>query len=85
MIPGGGTLQPGPAFTTFNFPAGLFQWEGGTINGGTLINTGSMTVGATGSPTLGGTGTLFNLGTLVVAANNLSLVTGATITNSRPD
>ena len=41
-----------------------------------------MTVGATGTPTLGGTGTLFNLGTLVVVANNLGLVTGATITNS---
>jgi len=62
-----GLLQPGPAGATFNFPAGLFHWQGGLIDGGTLTNTGVITLSGTGNKDLGATGVLLNQGTINVA------------------
>ena len=51
---------------TFEFPAGLFQWTGGTINtnGNTLTNTGFLTLSNSGPVYLVGNGTLANQGTI---------------------
>ncbi len=44
-LTGGGSLNIGDAGATFDFPAGMFQWSGGSINGpGTLDNTGTITI-----------------------------------------
>jgi hypothetical protein len=74
-----GALQIGAGGATFNFPTGLFQWTGGTLKlqGNTLTNAGTMTLGSTTSNTfealetqdsagnvLAG-GTLLNTGTIV--------------------
>ena len=40
-----GTLNVGTAGATFDFPAGVFQWTGGTITGGGgLLNNGVITI-----------------------------------------
>jgi RHS repeat-associated protein len=46
ILLGSGLLCVGTAGATFDFPAGLFQWDGGGINlaGNTLTNAGSMTL-----------------------------------------
>jgi len=48
------------ADTTFNFPAGLFQWQGGTIQVGSHVFTNAGVITANGTLT----GTLTNTGTL---------------------
>jgi uncharacterized membrane protein len=77
-----GVLNIGGGGATFNFPAGMFQWTGGVINvqGNTLTNAGTMTLGSAtsnsletvrsgngngfGAPVLPG-GQLLNKGTIV--------------------
>ena len=46
-----GTLPIGNGGATFDFPAGLFQWSGGTIDvsAGSLTNTGSLTITGDGT------------------------------------
>jgi hypothetical protein len=51
---------------TFNFPSNLFQWNGGSIGGGTLTNLGTMTLASTNSKTLTGVGILVNPGQVIV-------------------
>lgn len=60
-----GLLAVQPAGATFNFPAGMFHWTGGVINGGTagLNNTGYIHLSGTGTRYLGGV--LNNAGTIV--------------------
>lgn len=43
-----GSISIGSAGATFNFPAGLFQWSGGSI----VVSTGTLTNAATGFITL---------------------------------
>ncbi len=50
----GGTITIGAAGATFNFPSGLLQWTGGTIDGGgvaTLINADTIAFPGAGSRT----------------------------------
>jgi hypothetical protein len=85
-----GTLVIGAAGATFNFPAGLFQWTGGTINAsaGTLTNkasTGFITLNGTGTEFL--SGTLANAGTITQTTpgsgnNILAFNSGAVLNNS---
>jgi len=60
----GGTLFVVAAGTTFDFPAGLFEWTGGMLHGGTsgLNNTGDMLLAGSSTKTL--QGTLHNTGTI---------------------
>ena len=67
-----GTLTIGAAGATFNFPAGMFQWSGGMIegNGSTsspsmLANTGAITLTGSGTKTLYSGLTLDNSGTII--------------------
>ena len=78
-----GTLAIGNGGATFNFPAGLFQWSGGTIDvsNGSLTNTGSLTI--TGDRTQedlyggGGSNALINQGAIVQDdLSNLTLTVG---------
>ncbi len=61
-----GQVNIGTAGATFNFPSGMFQWTGGTINtnGNTLTNIGAMTLANAGNVYLVGNGTLANQGTI---------------------
>ena len=61
-----GQVNIGTAGATFNFPSGMFQWTGGTINtnGNTLTNIGAMTLANAGNVYLVGNGTLVNQGTI---------------------
>ena len=75
-----GDLLIGSAGATFNFPAPLFQWSGGTLTvpfqGQPLVNAGTMTLGnsATVLVTLNGDGTLLNQGTIEQdGANDLNI------------
>ena len=56
----------GAGGATFDFPAGMFQWTGGTINtnGNTLTNTGAMTLANANGVVLTGNGSLVNQGTI---------------------
>jgi uncharacterized membrane protein len=81
LLAGGASdnLLIGSGGATFNFPAGMFQWTGGTINlqGNTLTNAGTLTLGSptasttetlearTGISTVVPGGRLLNLGTIV--------------------
>jgi hypothetical protein len=49
-----GVLEIGAGGATFNFPTGLFQWTGGTVNlqGNTLTNAGTMTLGSASTNTV---------------------------------
>ena len=69
-----GLLTVGTRGATFNFPSGMFQWSGGSIdlNGQTLTNTGVMTLSNTSAagPVCLGVytgGTLANQGTIDLA------------------
>src|SRR5262249_25073043 len=59
------SLTVGADGANINFPAGMFQWTGGTLNGGTggLTNQGSLTLA--GSATKSLSGTLTNQGTII--------------------
>jgi hypothetical protein len=79
----GGTLKVG-AFpgnnVTFNFPAGLFHWNGGNTidtNGNTLTNAGSTTID--GTVNVVGGGDLVNSGTLVAVSGGTLTVGGGCI------
>jgi hypothetical protein len=61
IVLGSGTLHPGSG-ATFAFPAGLLQWTGGTIDGGTLTNEGGITLAGPADKRLGGTAVLENHG-----------------------
>jgi uncharacterized membrane protein len=93
---GGNNLLIGSGGATFNFPAGMFQWTGGTINlqGNTLTNAGSMTLGSatasttetletrTGISTIVPGGRLLNLGTIVQqGAGSLNIDDTAVVDN----
>jgi len=41
IILNSGALQSGADGVVFNFPTGLFQWQGGTLSG-TFTNTGDL-------------------------------------------
>lgn len=74
-----GTLLVDSVGASFDFPAGLFQWTGGTIGGsGTLTNTGSMTVGGPGSPDL--RGSLADAGTISQTGGDLLTGGGGQLT-----
>jgi uncharacterized membrane protein len=49
-----GALSIGAGGATLNFPAGMFQWTGGALNlqGNTLTNAGTLTVGSATSSTV---------------------------------
>jgi YD repeat-containing protein len=66
-----GTLAVDPAGATFDLPAGMFQWTGGTISGGTLTNSGALTLSGTGSKFLGSV--LNNVGTIDHVSGTLLL------------
>ena len=73
------------AGATFNFPAGLFQWLGGTLDGGAagFNNTGFITLAGADFKGLGGV--LNNAGTIVHAGTgNLTLVTANGVLNNLP-
>jgi hypothetical protein len=68
-----GTINIGSAGAIFNFPGGLFQWTGGTLNtnGDSFVNapTGTINLAGSGAGTLTGPGTsAVNLGTIVSTA-----------------
>ncbi len=82
---GSGTLFLAGA-TTFNFPAGLFQWNNGNFNleGYTLTNTGTMALSNPSGTTvvLAGGGTLANQGAInVTGTGDLQLQYGAILDN----
>jgi RHS repeat-associated protein len=69
---GAGTVRLGSGIinvtltdATFNFPAGLFQWTGGTLQGDTLTNTGTITLSGAATKSLATTA-LNNPGTIAV-------------------
>src|SRR5579875_3220963 len=73
LIPtfGDGTIQIGTTSTdtvTFDFPSGMFQWQGGNIIGpGTLTNSGDMQLAGNGSSNSLANGvTLINTGTMTL-------------------
>jgi hypothetical protein len=79
-----GELDVGSGGATFSFPAGYFQWQGGTINGG----SSGLTVAANKFLTLSGADTkvlfnqLNNAGTIVqTEAGNLNIADNSTLTN----
>ena len=88
-----GTLVIGQGVATFDFPDGLFQWSGGTIDvdNGSLTNAGSLTI--TGDGTGNATqeelysanyvnNTLINQGAIVqYGLSNLTLTTVAVLDN----
>jgi YD repeat-containing protein len=80
----GGTLTAG-AGATVAFPAGMFQWTGGDLQG-TLTNTGTLTLFGSGDKPLGDGAVLNNAGTIVQAdSGNLVNEQGATATvNNQP-
>ncbi len=77
-----GGLEIGSSGATFDFPQGLFQWQGGSINvdlGGTLSNTGFLTLNNTSAITLStiAPGDMINTGEVdQTGAGNLSLFSG---------
>lgn len=64
---------------TFNFPAGLLHWVGGTIFGNPLTNSGSITVSGSADKTIGGT---FNNGGTIVETDAGNLVVSGTLNNN---
>jgi uncharacterized delta-60 repeat protein len=49
---------------TFNFASGYFQWTGGAISGGTLVNANVLTLASSNDKALNGA-TLDNIGTVI--------------------
>jgi hypothetical protein len=74
-----GTLTVGSGGATFNFPAGMFQWTDGTINGGPLTNTGTITLPGTGFPNL--STTVNNAGTIVETGSYSLYLSNGTVNN----
>ena len=69
-----GGLYIGAAGATFEFPAGMFAWSGGTISGldgGVLINTGSITLTSAGAKDLNNGIVLDNTGTISDNGSNV--------------
>ena len=81
---GSGIINVSLTNAAFNFPAGLFQWTGGTLQGlagSTLTNDGTMTLSGSGNMSLS-TVALTNNGTIdLTGPGNLNLGT-TTITNA---
>ncbi len=76
-----GFLSTGPQGATFNFPAGLFQWTGGTIdNTGGLTNQGTITLAGSNDLTFG-PGALDNTGTIIQTGGEFSLDPNTTLLN----
>ncbi len=84
-----GTIDIGTAGATFNFPAGLFNWSGGTIQGNgsnsVLTNTGTITLTGGGAKVLFDGLTLNNSGTIdedgTSGTNDWEFSTGAVLNN----
>ena len=73
------------AGATFNFPTGMFQWLGGTLDGGAagFNNTGSITLAGPALKSL--RGVLNNVGTIVHAGTGgLIFATANTVLNNLP-
>jgi hypothetical protein len=65
-------LYIGSGGATFNFPAGLLQWTGGTLNipaNATLTNAGTLTASATSYINVQNDGALVNNGLFTVSGN----------------
>ncbi len=78
---GFGTLSVGSGGATFDFPAGMFQWDGGFVDGpGSLTNSGAMTLDGAGDSLESGV-VLVNSGTLTVSGDGETLA-GGTVDNS---
>jgi hypothetical protein len=80
-------LEIGPGGATFDFPAGLFHWNGTfDVTHGNLINAGSLTVDHyhQNDAVLSGPGQLINNGTINLAgtAPRLAIAGTATLVNS---
>ncbi len=76
-----GSLDVDTAGATFNFPAGLFRWEGGTIaaaasNSNVLLNTGFITLSTSTDKLLRYNLTLENQGTITDNQGNLRFYYG---------
>jgi hypothetical protein len=87
VLLGSGTLTVGSRGAVFNFPAGLFQWVGGSLSipaNATLVNNGTLTGNTATSIGLALNGNLVNNGTLTVTGNG-SLISSGTgsLTNNR--
>jgi hypothetical protein len=84
-----GTLAAGGGLsgTTFNFPAGLFQWTGGTIDthNGFLTNAATgfitLTASAPATPTLNASYTVYNQGTITQGPGTTLQVAGTPLQN----
>ena len=63
---------------SFNFDPGLFQWTGGTIQGGNLTNLGSITIAGSGTPTLSNA-TLTDLSTIDWTGGVLAIKANASL------
>ncbi len=78
---GFGTLSLGSGGATFNFQAGMFQWDGGFVIGpGSITNSGAMTLDGAGDALENGA-VLVNSGTLTVSGNG-ETITAGTVDNS---
>jgi hypothetical protein len=84
VLTSSGHLNAGSGGATFSFPAGYFQWQGGTIDGGAA----GLTVAAGKFLTLSGGATkvlfhqMSNAGTIVQTdAGSLAIGDGSTLTN----
>jgi hypothetical protein len=80
-------LEIGPGGATFDFPAGLFHWNGTVdVTHGNLTNAGSLTADyyQAGAAVLTGTGQLINNGTINLAGNapRLAIAGNATLVNA---
>ena len=85
IILSAGTLQLDAA-TTFDFPAGVFQWSGGYIdtNSQTLTNTGDIVLDDASADVLYGGGSLLNQGTMeLTSAGTLELENGGTVLDNQ--
>ncbi|MEM7706293.1 MAG: hypothetical protein AAF358_12110 [Pseudomonadota bacterium] len=71
----GGRLQIASAGLTFNFPDGLFHWQGGTMAGSQLINRAFLTLSGPDSKTLSNT-VIENQGTVRHTGGELTLAGG---------
>jgi hypothetical protein len=82
-----GTYAVAPGGATFNLPASMLQWTGGTIDvsNGDFTNAGQLTLNTTFvgvTPTLSGPGRLINTGTITESNADLVLDNGTTLDNA---